>query len=149
MNSAPMPAPRVREVLRIAALAAITVVAYSGLSTNGFINLDDRDYLFSNELAAFSSYMPDVDRLRLNRVPMRLLFSRHGAPLSSRTRPAISSHTCAGGSIGPSLRAASRNTPRSSAMPRHASHDNRCARTSPARAASRCRSTYPLSCGRT
>ena len=37
-------------------------------------------HLFSNELAAFGGYVPDVDRLRVNRVPVRMLVSRHGAP---------------------------------------------------------------------
>ena len=42
--------------------------------------LDSAAHLFSNELAAFSGYVPDVDRLRGNRVPVRMLVSRHGAP---------------------------------------------------------------------
>ena len=37
-------------------------------------------HLFSNELAAFGGYVPDVDRIRVNRVPVRMLVSRHGAP---------------------------------------------------------------------
>ena len=37
-------------------------------------------HLFSNELAAFAGYLPDADRIRANRVPLRMLVSRHGAP---------------------------------------------------------------------
>jgi pimeloyl-ACP methyl ester carboxylesterase len=37
-------------------------------------------HLFSNELAAFAGYVPDAEMIRANRVPVRLLVSRHGAP---------------------------------------------------------------------
>jgi pimeloyl-ACP methyl ester carboxylesterase len=37
-------------------------------------------HLFSNELAAFAGYVPDADKIRANRVPVRMIVSRHGAP---------------------------------------------------------------------
>ncbi len=37
-------------------------------------------HFFSQELAAFGGYVPDAERIRANRVPVRMLVSRHGAP---------------------------------------------------------------------
>jgi pimeloyl-ACP methyl ester carboxylesterase len=42
--------------------------------------LADSAHFFSRELAAFSGYVPDAERIRANRVPVRMLVSRHGAP---------------------------------------------------------------------
>jgi pimeloyl-ACP methyl ester carboxylesterase len=42
--------------------------------------LDSGAHLFSNELAAFAGYVPDAERIGANRVPMRMLVSRDGAP---------------------------------------------------------------------
>jgi pimeloyl-ACP methyl ester carboxylesterase len=37
-------------------------------------------HLFFNELAAFAGFVPDAKRIRANRVPVRMLVSRDGAP---------------------------------------------------------------------
>jgi hypothetical protein len=37
-------------------------------------------HFFSNELAAFADYVPDTEKLRADRVPLRMLVSRDGAP---------------------------------------------------------------------
>ena len=37
-------------------------------------------HLFSNELAAFAGYVPDAERIRASRVPVRMLVGRDGAP---------------------------------------------------------------------
>jgi pimeloyl-ACP methyl ester carboxylesterase len=37
-------------------------------------------HLFSNELAAFAGYAPDAETIRADRVPVRMLVSRDGAP---------------------------------------------------------------------
>jgi pimeloyl-ACP methyl ester carboxylesterase len=42
--------------------------------------LGSGDHLFSNELAAFAGYVPDAERIRSSRVPVRMLVSRDGTP---------------------------------------------------------------------
>jgi esterase len=42
--------------------------------------LDNGAHFFSRELAAFAGYVPDVERIRADDVPLRLLVSQDGAP---------------------------------------------------------------------
>ncbi len=48
-------------------------------------------HFFSQELTAFGGYIPDAERIRAGRVPLRLLVSQDGAPQLIRATARLAS----------------------------------------------------------